>query len=64
MPIFLVNGFVRGPFLEIARPETWFYQLALGFCSLALSIFMARLLQASEELRSSFSPSAALERIF
>jgi peptidoglycan/LPS O-acetylase OafA/YrhL len=62
MPIFLVNGFVRGPFLEIARPETWFYQLTLGFCSLALSIFMARLLQASEELRSAFRSSASLER--
>ena len=64
MPLFLVNGFVRGPFLEIAWRHTWGYQLTLGFCSLGLSILIAQLLRASDGmLRSVFRPSQSLERV-
>jgi peptidoglycan/LPS O-acetylase OafA/YrhL len=63
LPLFLVNGFVRGPFLEIAWRQTWGYQLTLGFCSLALSILVAQFLQTLEAmLRSAFRPREPLER--
>jgi peptidoglycan/LPS O-acetylase OafA/YrhL len=63
MPLFMVNGFVRAPFLEIALRQPWSYQLILGICSLAFSILVAQVLQTSEEtLRSAFRPSESLER--
>ena len=61
MPLFLVNGFVRGPFVEIARQHTWGYQLALGFCSMGLSILVAQLLRTCEEMLRSAS-NVSLQR--
>ena len=44
LALFLVNGFVRLPFVAIVREKPWFLELAFGVCSTALAIWIARLL--------------------
>jgi len=49
-PLFLVNGFLRSPFLNFAdRYETWFAYVIAAFVSLAFSTFVALILDFTDK---------------
>ena len=57
--LFLVNGFVRFPFVKMATPEGWSVRLMYGVVSVATSVAVAMLLTAVVKYRFRFFPELA-----
>jgi len=62
MPVFFVNGFLRGPFLSLAaRFDRWYTDLLLGFCEAVVAFAVGYLLlRAEERLTGARSRTAAI----
>ena len=62
MPVFFVNGFLRGPFLSLAaRFDRWYTDLLLGFCETVIAFVVGYLLlRAEERLTGARSRTAAI----
>jgi peptidoglycan/LPS O-acetylase OafA/YrhL len=60
MPVFFVNGFLRGPFLDVAaRVNRWYVDLLLGPCVLLVALAVGYVLMRAEERLTGARPERA-----
>jgi hypothetical protein len=60
MPVFFVNGFLRGPFLDLAgRVNRWYVDLLLGPCVLLVALAVGYVMMRVEERLTGAKPRGA-----